>query len=152
MSPQMCNHIWKISQHRDMSWIKSQLETILCIWLTDWNMKTYRRGHNKTLNTETLRWISGTVSCLPLQSSFFENEKVLLVDNVHYLHICNLVDLYTILCAFQNKFWNKAGVFMKLITLDINTAILQLNRWFNSNLLLLNLEKNLLPSILNQKY
>ena len=24
---------------------------------------------------------------------------------------------------------------------DINTAILQLNRWFNSNLLLLNLEK-----------
>ena len=32
---------------------------------------------------------------------------------------------------------------------DINTAILQLNRWFQSNLLLLNLEKNLLPSILN---
>jgi len=30
---------------------------------------------------------------------------------------------------------------MKLITLDINTAILQSNRWFNSNLLLLNPEK-----------
>jgi len=35
---------------------------------------------------------------------------------------------------------------------DINTVILQLNKWFKSNLLLLNLEKNLLPSILNKKY
>jgi len=35
---------------------------------------------------------------------------------------------------------------------EINTAVLQLNRWFNSNLLLLNLEKNLLPSIPNQKH
>ena len=39
----------------------------------------------------------------------------------------------------------------QLFEKDINTAILQLNRWFKSNLLLLNLEKNLLPSILNQK-
>ena len=33
---------------------------------------------------------------------------------------------------------------------DINTAILQLYRWFKSNLLLLNLEKNLLPSTFNK--
>ena len=36
---------------------------------------------------------------------------------------------------------------------DMNTAILQLNRWFNSNLLLLNLgKKNLFSSVLNQKH
>jgi hypothetical protein len=32
---------------------------------------------------------------------------------------------------------------------NINTAILQLNKWFNSNLLLLNLEKNLFPPVFN---
>jgi hypothetical protein len=35
---------------------------------------------------------------------------------------------------------------------DINTIILQLNRRFNSNLLILNMEKNLFPSIFNQKH
>jgi len=34
---------------------------------------------------------------------------------------------------------------------SINTTILQLNKWFNSNLLPLNLEKNLLFPIFNQK-
>jgi hypothetical protein len=35
---------------------------------------------------------------------------------------------------------------------DINTTILQLNKWFKSNLLLLNLEKNIFSPILNQKH
>ena len=33
---------------------------------------------------------------------------------------------------------------------DLNTAILQLNRWFNSNLLLLNLEKTYFPQFLTK--
>jgi hypothetical protein len=33
---------------------------------------------------------------------------------------------------------------------DINTALLQLNRWFNSNLLPLNLEKNYLLQFLSK--
>jgi len=39
---------------------------------------------------------------------------------------------------------------MKLITLDINTAILQLNRWFNSNLLLSNLGKTYFLQVLTK--
>jgi hypothetical protein len=34
----------------------------------------------------------------------------------------------------------------------VNTVILQLNRWFKSNLLLLNLEKNIFSPIPNQKH
>ena len=53
---------------------------------------------------------------------------------------------------FLAKAWNHAFVHVagpdilrysdsQMFEKDINTAVLQLNRWFNSNLLLLNLEK-----------
>jgi hypothetical protein len=126
VSPERCNHIWKILQHTDMSWIKSQLETILCIWLADWTMKTYRTGHNKTLNIQNFQMNFRNTQLPTTSILILWKWKVLLVENAHCLHICNLVDLYIKLCALQHKFWNKAGVFTKLITLEKISWILHM--------------------------
>jgi hypothetical protein len=45
--------------------------------------------------------------------------------------------------------WAQIGFTVKCLKKYINTAILQLNRWFSSNRLLLNLEKNLYYAIFN---